>query len=206
LGIGDHQVVWDKPQQCPKHMSNEEFEALPSNFIVREVCLRIKQRGFRDKRIIIVTTLLDAKQYSVQQLTLLYGLRWSSAEVNLRYLKTTLKMEMLTAKTPVMVRKEIWTHLLAYTLLRTIIWQAVSCEEYTAFQISFQSTRQQFNQLLTLLATTVKRQQRQWHQLLLEQVATNLLTIRPERSEQASFETQTKTLSSNAGTSLCLES
>jgi len=183
LGIGDHQVVWNKPNQCPKHMSNEEFEGLPSNLIVREVCLRIKQRGFRDKRIIIVTTLLDAKLYSVQQLTILYGLRWSAAEVNLRYLKTTLKMEMLTAKTPVMVRKEIWTHLLAYTLLRTIIWQAVSSSEHTAFQISFQSTRQQFNQLLTLLATTVKRQQRQWRQLLLEQVATNLLTIRPERSE-----------------------
>ncbi len=130
-----------------------------------------------------MTTLVDAKRYTVEQLTLLYGLRWSAAEVNLRYLKTTLKMEMLTAKTPVMVSKEIWTHLLAYTLLRTIMWQAVSSSENTVFQLSFQSTRQQFNLLLTLLATTVKRQQRQWHQLLLEQVATNLLTIRPERSE-----------------------
>lgn len=183
LGIGDHQVVWDKPQQCPKHMSNEEFEALPSNFIVREVCLRIQRRGFRDERIIVVTTLMDAKQYNVQQLTRLYGLRWLAAEVNLRYLKTTLKMEMLTAKTPAMVRKDIWTHLLAYTLLRTIMWQAASSSEYTTFQISFQSTRQQFNQFLTLLATTGKRQQRQWHQLLLEQVATNLLTMRPDRSE-----------------------
>ena len=183
LGIGDHQVVWDKPQQCPKHMSNEEFEALPSNFIVREVCLRIQRRGFRDERIIVVTTLMDAKQYNVQQLTRLYGLRWLAAEVNLRDLKTTLKMEMLTAKTPAMVRKDIWTHLLAYTLLRTIMWQAVSSSEDTAFQLSFQSTRQQFNQFLTLLATTGKRQQRQWHQLLLEQVATNLLTIRPNRSE-----------------------
>jgi len=90
---------------------------------------------------------------------------------------------MLTAKTPAMVRKDIWTHLLAYTLLRTIMWQAVSSDEDTAFQLSFQSTRQQFNQFLTLLATTGKRQQRQWHQLLLEQVATNLLMIRPERSE-----------------------
>jgi len=183
LGIGDHQVVWDKPQQCPKHMSHEEFEALPSNFIVREVCLRIQRRGFRDERIIVVTTLMDAKQYNVQQLTRLYGLRWLAAEVNLRYLKTTLKMEMLTAKTPAMVRKDIWTHLLAYTLLRTIMWQAASSSEYTTFQLSFQSTRQQFNQFLTLLATTVKRHLRQWHQLLLSQVATNLLTLRPDRSE-----------------------
>ena len=63
----------------------------------------------------MVTTLLDAKRYTAWQLTQLYGLRWQAAEVNLRHLKTTLKMEMLTAKTPAMVRKEIWTHLFAYT-------------------------------------------------------------------------------------------
>ena len=63
----------------------------------------------------MVTTLLDAKRYSAWQLTQLYGRRWQAAEVNLRHLKTTLKMEMLTTKTPEMVRKEIWTHLLAYT-------------------------------------------------------------------------------------------
>lgn len=50
-----------------------------------------------------------------EKLTCLYGLRWSAAEVNLRYLKTTLKMEMLTAKAPVMVSQEIWTHKFAYT-------------------------------------------------------------------------------------------
>jgi hypothetical protein len=60
LGIGDHKVIWNKPQQRPNHMTVEEFEALPSSFIVREVCLRIKRRGFRAERIIIVTTLVDA--------------------------------------------------------------------------------------------------------------------------------------------------
>ena len=130
-----------------------------------------------------MTTLVDTKRYTVENLTFLYGFRWSAAEVNLPALKTTLKMEMLTAKTPVMVLKEIWTHLLAYSLLRTIMWQAVSSSENTVFQLSFPSTRQEFNLLLTLLATTGKRQQRPWRQLLLEQVATNLLTIRPERSE-----------------------
>ncbi|MEG4349730.1 hypothetical protein QUA74_08315 [Microcoleus sp. LAD1_D3] len=153
---------------------------------------RIQRRGFRQERIIVVTTLLDAQRYTVQKLTQLYGRRWSAAEVSLRHLKTTLKMEMLTAKTPAMVRKDIWTHLLAYTLLRTIMWQAVSSSEHTAFQLSFQSTRQQFNQLLTLLATTGKHQQRQWHQLLLEQVATNLLTMRPDRSEPRVLEHRPK--------------
>jgi len=63
----------------------------PTTLSVREVCLRLTRRGFRDQTIIVVTTLLDAKRYSARQLTELYGLRWQAAEVNLRHLKTTLK-------------------------------------------------------------------------------------------------------------------
>jgi hypothetical protein len=104
LGIGDHYVVWHKPRKCPDHMSETEFARLPETE-VREVCLRHSRQGFRDQRVIVVTTLLDAKQYSAQQLTRLYGLRWQAAEVNLRHLKTTLRMEMLTANPPEMVQK-----------------------------------------------------------------------------------------------------
>ena len=113
-GIGDHQVVWEKPKKRPEHMSESEFAMLPDTLLVRFVCLRLPRRGFRAERIIVVTTLLDAKRYSIQQLTLLYGWRWQAAEINLRHLKTTLHMVLLSAKTPVMVRKEVWTHLLAY--------------------------------------------------------------------------------------------
>ena len=183
LGIGDHQVVWHKLKQCPKHMSESEFAALPSTLIVREVFLRLTRRGFRDQSIIVVTTLLDPKRYSARQLTLLYGRRWQAAEVNLRHLKTTLKMEMLTAKTPEMVRKEIWTHLFAYTLLRTLMWQAAVLSKHTPFQLSFQSARQQFNQMVPLLATMAKSPCKRLYQVLLEKVATDLLPIRPHRSE-----------------------
>ena len=50
---------------------------------------RIQRRGFRQERIMVVTTLLDAQRYTVQKLTQLYGRRWSAAEVSLRHLKTT---------------------------------------------------------------------------------------------------------------------
>lgn len=183
LGIGDHQVVWQKPKQCPKHMSEAEFSALPATLIVREVCLRLQRRGFRDQTIIVVTTLLDAKRYSAERLTQLYGLRWQAAEVNLRHLKTTLKMEMLTAKTPEMVRKEIWTHLFAYTLLRTLMWQAAKPSDSTPFRLSLQGARQQFNHLVSLLATTTKSARMRLYQVLLEQVAAALLPLRPGRSE-----------------------
>ena len=166
LGIGDHQVVWHQPKQCPKHMSESEFAALPSTLMVREVCLRLTRRGFRDQTIIVVTTLLDAKRYSARQLTQLYGLRWQAAVVNLRHLKTTLKMEMLTAKTPEMVRKELWTHLFAYTLLRTLMWEATGASSHTPFQLSLQAARQQFNQMIPLLATMAKSTRKQLYQVL----------------------------------------
>ena len=64
---------------------------IPQTLVVREVCLRLSLKGFRDQRIIVVTTLLDAQRYSAGQLTRLYGWRWPVAEVNLRHLKTYLK-------------------------------------------------------------------------------------------------------------------
>lgn len=183
LGIGDHQVLWHKPKHCPKHMSESELVAVPESLTVREVCLRLTRRGFRDQQIIVVTTLLDAKRYSARHLTVLYGLRWQAAEVNLRHLKTTLKLERLTAKTPAMVRKEIWTHLFAYTLLRTLMWQAAIASGNTPFQLSLQGARQMFNQMGTLLATMAKRPRKRLYQVLLEQLATDLLPVRPHRSE-----------------------
>lgn len=192
-GMGDHQVVWDKPKKRPEHMSESEFAALPDTLLVREVCLRLCRRGFRDQPIIVVTTLLDAKRYSAKQLTLLYGWRWQVAEINLRHLKTTLHLEMLTAKTPVMARKEVWTHLLAYNLLRTVMEQAASLTDYSRSQLSLQGTRQQFNQMFSLLATVGKSTRRRLYRLLLEQVATDLLPSRPHRSEPRVVKRRPKT-------------
>ena len=141
-GIGDHQVLWSKPQQRPQHMSPAAFDALPPTLMVREVSLRLTRPGWRDQCIIVVTTLLDTERYSAQQLTQLYGYRWQAAEVNLRHLKTTLKMEMLAAKTPSMVRKEFWAHLLAYNLLRTIMEQAAPKADFQRARLSLQQTRQ----------------------------------------------------------------
>ncbi|CAN1212816.1 hypothetical protein TUMEXPCC7403_21605 [Tumidithrix helvetica PCC 7403] len=76
--------------------------------------------------------------------------------MNLRHLKTTLKMEMLRAKTPEMVRKEIWIHLFAYSLLRTLMWKASIGSKPSPFQLSFQGARQQFNHMISLFTTLAK--------------------------------------------------
>ena len=123
LGIGDHIVTWSKPKHRPNGMSADEFTALPDQVQVREVHLLIRQKGFRPKEIIVVTTLLDPKMYSKAVLAQLYHWRWQ-VEVDLRHVKTTLGMEMLRGKTPEMVRKEIYAHLMAYNLLRALMWEA----------------------------------------------------------------------------------
>ena len=182
-GIGDHQVEWSKPTRCPKHMSKEEFDALPDRMMVREVSLRLTRKGWRDQYIIVVTTLLDAERYSAQALTELYGYRWRAAEVNLRHVKTTLKMEMINAKPPAMVRKVFWSHLLCYNLLRTIMEQAAPLAEYQRSRLSLQGTRQGFRQILTHLCLAQPHQQERLYDDLLNETATDRLPNRPNRSE-----------------------
>ncbi|MFK7954387.1 MAG: hypothetical protein AB8B73_16160 [Ekhidna sp.] len=75
----------------------------------------------------------------------LYELRWPATEVNFKHLKTTLKMEMIAAKTPDIVHKKLWVHLLAYNLLRTLMWQASKQTSVSPLRISLQGSRQQFN-------------------------------------------------------------
>lgn len=164
-------------------MSEEAFSQLPEFLEVREVSVLIRRLGFRDLRIIIVTTLLDAKRYSAQQLGLLYGLRWQAAEVNLRHLKTTLGMEMLSAKTPPMVRKDLWAHLLAYNLLRTVMLQTALSSKQALSQLSLQGTRQQFIHTIGVLAIATRKIQQNLYRVLSEAVAKDLLPLRVFRSE-----------------------
>lgn len=183
LGIGDHAVRWHKPSKCPQHMSKEEFAQLPEFLDVREVSILIRRPGWRDLRFIIVTTLLDAKRYSAKLLGQLYGLRWQAAEVNLRHLKTTLGMEMLSAKTPEMVRKDLWAHLLAYNLLRTLMLQTAQESNQVLSRISLQGTRQQFLQTIGLLAISIQAVRERVYRVLMQVVAKDLLPLRVFRSE-----------------------
>jgi len=108
---------------------------------VREVHLLIQQPGFRPSESILVTTLEDPKRYRKAKLAELYQLRWLATEVNFRHLKTTLQMEMIAAKTPEMVQKDIWTHLLTYNLLRTLMWQSAQQKQVSPLRLSLQQTR-----------------------------------------------------------------
>ena len=51
-------------------------------------------------------------------------------------------MDVLRCKTPEMVEKEIWMHLLAYNLIRGVIAKAADAHEKQPRQVSFKGTLQ----------------------------------------------------------------
>ena len=109
--------------------------------MIRECRVRVEQPGFRIKTLIVATTLLDADEFTKDDLAQLYRARWN-AELDLRSLKQTLQMDVLRCKTPELVRKEIWTHILAYNLIRTIIAQAATKHGIEPRSISFKGAVQ----------------------------------------------------------------
>ena len=53
-----------------------------------------------------------------------------------------MQMDVLRCKTPAMVRKEIWAHLLAYNLIRGVMAEAARRHGVSPRELSFQGARQ----------------------------------------------------------------
>ena len=62
--------------------------------------------------------------------------------MDLRSIKSTMQMDVLRCKTPEMVHKEIWAHLLAYNLLRTVMAVVASENGIEPRQVSFTGAKQ----------------------------------------------------------------
>ncbi len=58
-------------------------------------------------------------------------------------------MDELRGKTPQMVRKEIYVHLMAYNLLRTLMWEAGITQGVSPLRLSLQGTEEASPQLYT---------------------------------------------------------
>jgi len=124
LGPGDHIIRWPRPNR-PDWVGVEESRNGPEELVVREIRVRHPHRGFRTRELVVVTTLVDPAVYPAQDVGQLYRARWH-AELDLRSLKVTLGMGVLRCKSPGMVRKEVWGHLLGYNLIRGVMAEAAA--------------------------------------------------------------------------------
>jgi Transposase DDE domain len=135
LGEKDHIVRWKKPAK-PEWMDQETYDQVQDKITVREVEIKNERKGYRTKTRILVTTFLDPVSVSKEDLAMLYDYRWC-IELDLRSLKQTMHMDILRGKTPMMVRKEIWAHLLAYNLIRKVMCQAAVIHNKNPRHLSF---------------------------------------------------------------------
>jgi len=183
LGNDDHLVRWPKPHI--REVGRAAQRAMPRYVTVREARIYIKQPGFRTKEIIIVTNLLDPMQYTKEDLADLYRQRWNN-ELDLRTIKSEMGMECLRCKTPELVRKEIWVHVLAYNLIRTILAQAATSSGLLPRTISFKATLQTLEAFQPIIATlgdhSTTRRELLDQQLLLA-IAAHRVADRPNRFE-----------------------
>jgi len=135
LGTNDHVTTWTKPAR-PPWMDAETYASLPKTLTIRELQIQVTQPGYRTRQIVIATTLLDAREYSREELGDLYHRRWQ-AELDLRSMKQTLRMDHILCKTPAMARRELWAHLLGYNLVRQALAEAAWKSNRSPRQLSF---------------------------------------------------------------------
>ena len=132
LGTRDHIVRWPKPATRPEWMTPEQYAHAPDEITLREVKV-----GHQ----VLVTTLLDHRRVSKADLSSLYACRWN-VELDLRNLKTTTGMDVLSCQTPQMNEKQLWVHLLAYNVIRLLMAQAASNANVDPRSLSFKHTVQ----------------------------------------------------------------
>ena len=180
LGEGDHVVAWPKPPK-PRSIDRQAYAALPESLSVREVRVRVEQAGFRTKVLVVATTLLAPEEFTAADLAQLYRQRWN-AELDLRSLKRTLSMDVLRCKTPGLVRKEIWAHILAYNLIRAVMAQAATRRGVEPRSISFKGAVQTVLAFQPVLAMA-RRADPELCGRVLDAIAAHRVGDRPDRFE-----------------------
>ena len=132
----DRIVEWRKSGVCPKWLDRKIWDAMPESMAVREVTVNVQEPGFRTETIFVSTTLRDRRAYPQNEISRLYWRRWK-VELFLRDIKITMGMDVLRCKTPAMVEKEIWIHIIAYNLVRALMTQAAVTQKTNPEMISF---------------------------------------------------------------------
>jgi hypothetical protein len=131
--------------------------------------------------LLLVTTLRDPQVYPREELATAFRCRWH-AELDLRSIKHVMQMDVLRCKSPAMVRKEIWMHLLSYNLIRKLMAQAAATVGLSPRDLSFKGTLQ------TLVAFAAAgwscpARRNELYAAVLRAVATHRVNDRPDRVE-----------------------
>jgi len=183
LAKNDGLFVWTKSYEQSGLSTPGQWQEMPEEITVRIIRFRANLRGFRHRRVTLVTTLLDPQLYPADQIIGLYARRWS-LELCFRDLKTTMGMERLRCKSPAMAQKELLTYLIAHNLVRCVMAEAAALYCVQLELISFKGSVDALRQYSAAMAAAPNRKLRRqlWEDLLLN-LARDLVPFRPGRLE-----------------------
>ncbi len=192
LGFEDHVVTWTKPPR-PEWMDEETYAQVPNEMKIRELRFKFQKPGFRVNELVLVTTMLDAEEYTKEELADLFLQRWN-IELDLRSIKDVLQMDVLRCMTPEMVEKEIWIHLLAYNLIRGVAAKAAEAHDKQPRRISFKGTLQTMTAFQEALRWALPPDRQRLVAEMLRAIAQHAVGDRPGRVEPRANKRRPKAL------------
>jgi len=127
---------WKRQDKAPVWISALQFQLLPPEMEVRIIQYAIEQCGFRTKKVLVATTLLEEQAWPDKKIAQLYGQRWQ-IETCFDHLKTTMKMNVLKCQSLDGVKKELAVYALVYNLVRLAMLKAAQRQQVSVSRISF---------------------------------------------------------------------
>lgn len=136
--VSDERVaVSKKPStQRPRWMPEEEFQKLPAQITLRRIIYSIGSAGYRSRKFILETTLLDQESYTADKLAELYLQRWR-IEVTFNALKTSMNMAVLRCTSVKGVRRELLAFVIIYNLVQRLLYRRAALQGIPPKRISF---------------------------------------------------------------------
>jgi len=171
----DHRVAWT-PQ--PQVQLEPDLPTTPVEG--RLLYVRLQRKGFRPMDLYLFTTLLDRQRYPLEDLVVLYGLRWE-VEINYRHIKTTLEMDEFNVKSPDLFRKELAAGLLTYNLVCALMTKAALKAHLAPPQLSFSRCYRRVRDLLVRGVPNWVMQQGNWEEYLLDRLVQCTLPHQPNK-------------------------
>jgi len=190
LAPNDWLIRWNKGSTPSPWMEAAQWESLPGQMTLRAVKGCCHRKGFRVRRVTVITTLLDPERYPAQDILQAYLWRWR-LEMTLDDLKTTLQMDTLRGRCPNMAQKELYARLIAHNFIRGLLVEAASSHQVPLERISFKGSLdalRHFSQAMSRVRTQ-KRRRQLWKQLL-ETLAADQVPDRPGRREPRAVKRQ----------------
>jgi hypothetical protein len=178
---GHGRTFWRRPQRLAG-WTEELWGTLPEQIEVRLVTFQVANAGFRTRTVTLATTLLDETDYPDEALIALYRRRWE-VENDFRDLKATLGLDVLRTRTPKMIEREVLMQAIAYNLVCAILQDSARTHGVPLDRLSFKGTLAALRHWAPLLMKASARRQRIIYESILLALASDLVPLRPDRSE-----------------------